>query len=137
MSEQNAAAAKAETVYDDKKLTNILDIAVAETSTSRDEVKDLLDNLIGEDVVSGELGVAPNLGLAADSHTQHRRQRNVEACNPTYLLLAERLVVDMGVTDKDLFFKSHRNSSSHPAVNHSQSNSRVGLSNKRPDVPPG
>lgn len=72
-------------------------------------VRELIDNLIGKNLVPLQFVVAPDFGCLAESHAQECLECGVKAADPAFLFRRRRLVVDVRVADEEVFFKTRHN----------------------------
>src|SRR5262249_24268785 len=83
-----------------------LDITGSQDGDEQSRLGQLLDDFVGEDVVPGELEISPDLGTTAHPHAQDGLQRSVKPADPPLLLRGQGPVVNMGITDEQVFFKA-------------------------------
>lgn len=75
---------------------------------------ELIDNLIGNDIIPLQFLVSPYLGVLADSLAQDRLECGVKPADSAPLFGCERLVVDVGVADEEILCKAHHVASVFP-----------------------
>jgi hypothetical protein len=83
------------------------DVAGGEDGDQEGGFGELLDDLVGEDIVAAELGIAPDFGSASHAHGEEGGEGGVEAGDPALLLVGERLIVEVGVADEEVLLEGH------------------------------
>jgi hypothetical protein len=74
----------------------------------RRRFRQLIQYLIGENIISAQSLVFPDLGSCTHALAQHGLQSPLKYRNPPPLFRCERLVVNVSVTDENVSVEAHR-----------------------------